>query len=106
MHDIASSALYVLELEYLGDKKEIPSGITDNILKSLVGPRPLAKEWIKVAEAISNPSKDDLNPVVVPIADITGPKTLIFFCEDIRLTIHGTVVDLELPPALPTLFEN
>jgi hypothetical protein len=103
---VNSSSLYLLELDYLGDKKEIATGTTDYILKSLVGPRPLGSEWKRVAEAASNPSKDDLNPIVVPLADIIGPKTLIFFCEDVRITIHGTVSDLEVPKNLHIVTEK
>jgi hypothetical protein len=75
----------------VGDNQEI----TDTILKSIVGPRPLGSEWTKLADVTNANIKDDILPVIIPIPDIIGPKTATFIADDARVIIHGNLSDSE-----------
>jgi hypothetical protein len=93
--DSAQAAAYLKEWPYNGDATDNQE-LSDNVLKSIVGPRPLGADWTKVAEAAGGANKEDVPPTIVPISDIFGPKTITFIADDARVIVHGNLTEVEL----------
>lgn len=93
LSDTTSAVLYVKELDHPQDLSDPGDKLTDSILRTIVGPRPLDGEWKVLAEVTFRARKEDLSPVVVPIPDLTGPKVFIFLSDSVRVSVHGTLTD-------------
>jgi hypothetical protein len=102
LSDTTSASLYVKELNYPQDLADPEQKLSESILRTLVGPRPLDSEWKQIAEVTFPTKKDDLSPIAVPLPDLSGPKVLIFLSDTVRVSVHGTFTDTQDLFSLPT----
>lgn len=86
------ASLYAIELPYLGGSKEFDADTSDMLLKSLI--LPLSESsfpWKKVAETEFEKSQAESIPNVVPLDEFSGPMTILFVTQDVRVSMHGSI---------------
>lgn len=86
------ASLYAIELPYLGESKEFDADTTDMLLKALT--RPILESsfpWKTVAETTFEKSQAESNPNVVPLDEFSGPSTILFVTQDVRVSMNGSI---------------
>jgi hypothetical protein len=91
------ASLYALELPFAGESNEFEAETSKMLLKALT--RPLSESissWKKIAETHFEQSQAESSPNVVPLEAFSGPATILFVSQDVRVSIHAYIVERDV----------
>ena len=101
------ASLYALRLPFVGEITEFDPEASEMVLKALTSPLSESNSsWKKIAETHFEQSQAESSPNVVPFEELSGPATLLFVSQDVRVSMHASIDKIEADDSSNILDES
>jgi hypothetical protein len=100
------ASFHLLELPF-GEITEFDPETSEMVLKALTLPlSESSSSWKKIAETRFEQSQTESSPNVVPFEELSGPATLLFVSQDVRVSMHASIDKIEADDSSNILDES